>query len=215
MSLRNALNKPIIEPRKRSSLATTGGTRVQNGATTLIDLLAPDGVERRWNHMVQIGDSYVTTLEVRGFPPTLDLAWLTDPSLGLDAPGITVHQRIVPIPDALARRVLAKSEDAALGTLAGDMQAGTNLDVDAQQGMEAAAALRRDLAAGADRMFQYAITITIAAPTPDELTARVDGVRLAAAQQGILLAIVRFQQWEGWIESLPLCREELGPIPFK
>ena len=65
----------------------------------------------------------------------LPLAWLSDPSLGLDAPGITVHQRIVPVPDALARRVLARSEDAALGTLAGDLQAGTNMDVDAQQGM--------------------------------------------------------------------------------
>src|SRR6266542_7099898 len=96
------------------------------------------------------------------------------------------RQRIVPVPDALARRALARSEDAALGTLAGDLQAGTNLDVDAQQGMEAAAALRRDLAAGADRMFQYAITITIAAPDSEELAARVDGVRLAAAQQGII-----------------------------
>jgi type IV secretory pathway VirB4 component len=210
MSLRNALNKPIIEPRKRSNSAITGGMRVQNGATALIDLLAPDGVERRWNHMVQVGDSYVTTLELRGFPHVLPLAWLAEPVLGLDAPGITVHQRIVPVPDALARRILARSEDAALGTLAGDLQAGTNLDVDAQQGMEAAAALRRDLTAGADRMFQYAITITIAAPTPDELAARMDAVRLAAAQQGIQLAVARFQQWEGWIGSLPLGREELG-----
>jgi len=209
MSLRNALNKPIIEPRKRSNLALTGGMRLRNGATALIDLLAPDGVERRWNHMVQVGDSYVTTLELRGFPHVLPLAWLTDPSLGLDAPGITVHQRIVPVPDALARRILARSEDAALGTLAGDMQAGTNLDVDAQQGMEAAAALRRDLAGGTDRMFQYAISITIAAPTPDELAARVDTVRLAASQQGIQLAVARFQQWEGWIQALPLGREEL------
>ena len=93
--------------------------------------------------MIQVGDSYLTTLELRGFPPSLPLAWLTDPALGLDAPGITVHQRIAPVPDALARRMLARSEDAALGTLMGDMQSGTNLDVDAQQGMEAAAALRR------------------------------------------------------------------------
>jgi type IV secretory pathway VirB4 component len=92
----------------------------------------------------------------------------------------------------------------------GDMQAGTNLDVDAQQGMEAAAALRRDLATGADRMFQYAITITIAAPTPEELAARVDAVRLAASQAGIQLSMARFQQWEGYIQSLPFGREELG-----
>ena len=208
MSLRDALQKPIIErPRRRTS---TSGAVVSSGATTLINLLAPDGIDRRWSHMVQVGESYMTTLELRGFPPALALAWLTEPTLGLDAPGVTVHQRIVPLPDALARRILAKSEDSALGTLAGDMQAGTNLDVDAQQGMAAAAALRRDLAAGADRMYQYAITITVAAPTPEALAARVDVVRLAAAQQGIQLNVARFQQWEGYRESLPLSHEELG-----
>jgi type IV secretory pathway VirB4 component len=209
MTLRDALHKPIIEQR-RDSNARASCTRVQFGATTLIDLLAPDGVDRRSHHMIQIGDSALATLELRGFPPVLPLAWLSDPSLGLDAPGITVHQRIVPIPDALARRVLARSEDAALGTLAGDLQAGTNMDVDAQQGMEAAAALRRDLAAGADRLFQYAITITIAAPDRAELAARVDALRLAAAQQGIILSVARFQQWEGYRESLPLGQAELG-----
>src|SRR6266508_5976088 len=208
MSLRDALQKPIIERLRRTQ--RTAGTTFRSGATTLIDLLAPDGVDRRWNHMVQVGDSYLTTLELRGFPPLLDLAWLTDPALGLDAPGITVHQRIVPVPDALARRLLARSEDAALGTLAGDIQAGTNLDTDAQQGMAAAAELRRDLAAGADRMYQYAITITIVAATPEELAAQVDTVRLAAAQQGLQLAVARFQQWEGYIEALPLGREMLG-----
>ena len=209
MTLRNALDKPIIEQRKRSG-TRAAGARIQLGATSLADLLAPDGVDRRRNHMVQVGDSYITTLELRGFPHALELAWLTDPTLGLDAPGVTIHQRIVPVPDALARRALARSEDAALGTLAGDLQAGTNLDVDAQQGMEAAAALRRDLAAGADRLFQYAITITIAAPGSEELAARVDAVRLAAAQQGIVLSVARFQQWEGYHESLPLGRAELG-----
>src|SRR5262249_48770621 len=54
------------------------------------------------------------------------------------------------------------------------------------------------------------ISITIAAATPEELAAQVDRVRLAAAQQGIQLAVARFQQWEGYIESLPLGRSELG-----
>ncbi|HJZ49588.1 MAG TPA: TraM recognition domain-containing protein [Roseiflexaceae bacterium] len=209
MALRDALQKPIIEQRTIGT-PRAAGTRVQLGATTLVNLLAPDGVDRHSHHMIQVGDSYLTTLELRGFPPVLPLAWLSDPSLGLDAPGVTVHQRIVPVPDALARRVLARSEDAALGTLAGDLHAGTNMDVDAQQGMEAAAALRRDLAAGADRLFQYAVTITIAAPDRTELAVRVDAVRLAAAQQGIVLGVAQFQQWEGYTQSLPLGRTEPG-----
>lgn len=160
--------------------------------------------------MVQVGDSFITTLEVRAFPPVLALAWLDHAGLGLDGVGITVHQRLLPIPDALARRWLARSEDAALGTLAGDAQAGTHFDAEAQQGVEAAAALRHDLTAGTDRLFQVAITITIAAATPEELAARVDRIRLAAAQQGILLGTMQFQQWEGYLDSLPLGRTPAG-----
>jgi type IV secretory pathway VirB4 component len=209
MTLRQALQKPILEhmPHKRQNNA---GRTIRAGATSLAELLSPDGVDRRLSHIAQVGDSYLTTLELRGFPPILDLAWLSDPGLGLDAPGITVHQRIVPIPDPLARRLLARSEDAALGTLAGDIQAGTNLDTDAQQGMAAAAGLRRDLAAGSDRMYQYAVSLTIAAATPEELAARVEAVRIAAAQAGVFLTVARFQQWEGYVESLPLGRSELG-----
>ena len=210
MTLRDALSRPILEQRKQTGTGPAGAQRVRWGATTLAALLAPDGVDRRAHQMVQIGDSYLTTLELRSFPPTLGLAWLSDPALGLDAPGVTVQQRIMPVADALARRMLARSEDAALGTLAGDLQAGTNLDMDAEQGMHAAAALRRDLAAGADRLFQYAVTITLAAASPEELAARVAALRLAAAQQGIILSIARFQQWEGYLEALPLGRAELG-----
>jgi hypothetical protein len=202
MALRDALQKPIVEPvRSRHALQ---GTRVVAGAMSLPGILAPDGVDRRWGHMIQVGDSVMAVLELRDSPPALDLAWLSDPALGLDAPGIAVHQRVVPVPDPLARRILAKSEEAAMGTLAGDMQAGASFDMEAEQGMEAAAMLRRDLAAGADRMFQYSVTIAIVAQTPEELAARVDKVRADAAQQGVALGVLQFQQWEGYADSLPV-----------
>jgi hypothetical protein len=206
-ALRDALTKPVIE---RRGAGHVPGARLRVGAAGVADVLAPDGVDRRWPGSVQVGASFATTLHVRSFPPALQLAWLSDPVLGLDAPGVAVHQRIAPIPDALARRVLARSEDAGLGTIAGDVQAGASLDVDAQQGMEAASALRRDLAAGADRLFQYSVAITVSAPTPEELRERVDAVRLAAAQHGIVLGAPPFRQWEGYIGALPLGREELG-----
>ncbi|MEN9935045.1 MAG: hypothetical protein RLZZ387_1624 [Chloroflexota bacterium] len=206
MSLRDALGKPVIE---RRGTPPAPGQRVRSGATGVADALAPDGVDRRGHGALRVGDSHLTTLHVRGFPPALALAWLSDPSLGLDAPGITVHQRVEPVPDALARRVLAGSEEAGLGTLAGDAHAGVSVDVDAQQGMEAAAQLRRDLAAGADRLYRHSIAITIAAASVEELRERVDAVRLAAAQHGVALGAPPFRQWEGYVGSLPLGREEL------
>jgi type IV secretory pathway VirB4 component len=208
MAFRDALSKPVIELIAEQQLP--GSIRVRLGATTLAEIIAPAGVDRRRTNLLAAGDSLIATLEVRGFPPTLPLAWLSDPLLGFDAPGLTVHQRIVPVPDALARRMLAKSEDAALGTLAGDMQAGTHLDADAQHGMEAAAALRRDLAAGADRLVSYSIAITIAAATEVELAERIVGIRQSAAQYGIILSLPPFRQWEGYRSSLPIGCEEGG-----
>src|SRR5690606_13983645 len=199
MTLRDALQKPVIE---RRGALHGAGQRLRSGASGVADLIAPDGVDRRRSGVMQAGASWMTTLHVRSFPPTLALAWLSDANLGLDTPGITVHQRIVPIPDALARRLLTSSEEAGLGTLAGDVQAGVSLDVDAQQGMEAAAALRRDLASGADRLFQYSIAITVVAPTHEELRARVEAIRLAAARQGVELGVPPFRQWEGYIGAL-------------
>ena len=207
MSLRRALGKPVIERRGPSQLP---GVSLRAGPSALADLLAPDGVDRRRPGEVRAGASYATTLHVRSFPSALQLAWLSQPALGLDAPGITVHQRLAPVPDALARRMLASSEDAGLGTLAGDVQAGASVDVDAQHGMESAAALRRDLASGADRLFQYSVAITVSAASPEELRARVDAVRLAAAQQGVALGAPPFRQWEGYVGALPLGREEIG-----
>lgn len=207
MSLKHALNKPILERRSLDS----AGRRMQSGAVAPADLLAPDGVDRSATYTLRVGDSYLATLAIRSFPPTLGLAWLDDPVLGLDAPGITVRQRIAPLPDALARRILAASEDAGLGTLHGDMQAGAHVDVDAQHGMEAAAALRRDLASGADRMLHYAVEICVSAATAEELNTRIETLRLAAAQQGIQLSRIPFRQWEGYLGSLPLGRECVGP----
>lgn len=207
MALREALMKPVIERKDQQGKASA---RMRFGATSLADVLAPDGVDRRSNGYIQVGDTYMTTLEVRSFPPTLSLAWLSDPTLELDISGITVHQRIVPIPDALARRILTKSEDAASTTMAGDAHNGQAVDMDAQNGMEAASMLRRELAGGHDRMYQYGLTITVSASTPEDLEKKVDAVRVAAGQQGVMLEVARFMQWEGFIESLPLGREELG-----
>lgn len=207
MTLREALMKPILE---RTDTANRSSARMRLGATNLSDILAPDGVDRRPTGHIQVGDSFMSTLEVRSFPPALPLSWLSDSGMELDSFGVTVHQRIVPIADALARRILTKSEDSAMTTMSGDAQHGTAVDMEAQQGMEAASALRRDLAAGHDRMYQYAITITVSAATLEDLQTKIEQVRTACSQQGIMLEVARFQQWEGFVESLPFGKEELG-----
>ncbi len=208
MSLRDALKQPVVQ--RRTAEGAPAGTRVTLGATTLADLLAPAGVNRRHPQMVQVGDSYVTTLRATTFPTRLQLGWLNDPRFRLDEPGVIVHQRIEPVDDGLARRLLGRSVHAARGSLAGDLQSGADEDVHAEQGMAAADALRRDLAAGEDRLFRYGVFVTVAAATDEARDAGVDGVRYAGSQQGLVLQAPPLKQWDGYVQSLPLGRDELG-----
>lgn len=201
-SLREALDKPVVERvggRKRSADGA-----LLSGATSAADLLAPDGVDRSLNGVVQAGDSFMVNLEVRTFPPSLALGWLHDARLDLDAPGITVHQSIEPVADTTARRMLSRSENAALGTLMGDAQTGSGADVDAEQGREAAAALRRELAAGTDRLMSVAISVTVCGATAEQARQQAEYVRQTAAGQGVDLRVMRFLQWEGYLGTLPL-----------
>jgi hypothetical protein len=202
--LRLAANRPIVHVRTEALIQ--GGITVQSGAMTLADVVAPESVDRSARDWIRVGDSFLQTLQIVSFPPTLALGWLHDPALGLDLPGITVHQCIMPVPDGMARAILNRSESAAMTTIAGDEVSGSSADVEAEQGGRAAGDLRRDLAAGRDRMMQLAITITVSAPSLEELRERVDVLRLAGAQFGIGLSPLRGLQWEGYACSLPLAQ---------
>jgi hypothetical protein len=202
--LRVAANRPIVY--QLGHAVASGAIMVRSGAMTIADVVAPESVDRSATDWIRVGDSFLQTLQIVAFPPTLSLGWLHDPALGLDLPGVTVHQCIIPVPDGVARTILNRSEKAAITTMTGDELSGTSADVDAEQGGQAAAELRRDLAAGRDRMMQVAITITINAPVLDELRARVEALRTAAAQMGIGLSPLRGLQWEGYISSLPLAQ---------
>ncbi len=207
MSLRAALERPILE---RVAPHVIPGEHEISAGTTIADLLAPDAIDRSAAGVLRAGASYLATLHVRSFPPTLALGWVGDPLLEFDLPGCTVHQTIAPVADATARRLLARSEDAAIDTLAGDARAGTHADVDAEQGMDSAAALRRDLASGADRMMRYSVAVTVSAASAAALAQRVAALQAAAARQGIALGHAPFHQWEGYLGALPLAREALG-----
>lgn len=201
MSLRRALREPILKP--KSQILTRGTAQMVNGETTLADLLAPDGVDRAQGGIIKVGDSYIITMEVRSWPPSLRLGWLSDPVLGLQEPGIIVHQRIEPIPNVIAQRILSRSEKAGMGTAADEHEMNAEADVEAEQGRAAAAALRRNLASGDDRMMQVAITITVCGDTPETARTRAEQIRNQAAQQGIMLGVTQFLQWEGYQSSLP------------
>lgn len=196
--LRAALNEPVLQHRGASAPST-----VVIGPQSLQQVLAPDSVELIGADLVRAGDSYLLTLEARAFPPTLPAGWLAAPALQLDAPGLTVTQRIEPVPDAVARRILERSETSARTTVDEDARIGVAVDERAEQGGDAAAQLRRAIAAKADRLCQYVVAITIADTSPETVRERAAQVREAAAGYGVVLGVPHLLQQQGYQSQLP------------
>lgn len=197
-SLRAALGEPVLQHRGASAPST-----VVIGPQSLQQVLAPDSVELISADLVRAGDSYLMTLEARAFPPTLPAGWLAAPALQLDAPGLTVTQRIEPVPDALARRMLERSETSAQTTVAEDARVGAAADELAEQGGDAAAQLRRAIAAKADRLVQYVLAITVADTSPEAVRERAAQLREAAAGYGVVLGVPHLLQGQGYRSQLP------------
>ena len=206
MPLRDALSRPLIT---RVDMPV-GALTVRDGAVTLARVLAPDGLDAAGDgRSLVVGASHIATLEVVSFPPELGLSWTSAPALGLTLPGVTVHQRIDPLPDALARRVLTQSSDAALRTLGFDADEGHTADTRATQGADEASALLRAIADGTDRMATLTVSITCAAPDAPTCAALVQTVREQLLRGGVITRLAQFEQLGGYQASLPL-----GTLPL-
>ncbi|HEY1016156.1 MAG TPA: DUF87 domain-containing protein [Herpetosiphonaceae bacterium] len=206
--LRLALAKPVAE---RVAAAPPGTMARRRGSTTLADLVAPHQVRRRMqDRHVVVGDSFVTTLEVRAWPPALGLGWWSD--LATTLQGVTLVQYLDPLAPAAALALLKDSERAGRETQQVDAQHNGSTDLAAQDGTAWAAQLRTEIHQRAECLLGQRVYVRCAAGTQADLEALVASVRDAASRQGIqLLPIPLGLQWDGYVATLPLA---LDPVDF-
>lgn len=168
----------------------------------------PGGLEVRPCYL-EIDGVYAATLTVTGYPEAVLPGWLEAITSYPARIDVSVHAETVsPLQAAArlrkqrARLESGRRRDAERGRLGDPM-----VEAAAQDAADLAARIARSSA----KLFRAAVHLTCYADTPEELDALVGEVRGLLAAQLATVTPATYRHYEGWISSLPLGLDRLGP----
>jgi len=132
----------------------------------LLDIIAPQEMEVDFDY-IKIGDTYLRTLFVAGYPRFVTPGWL-EPVINFNH-SMDISFYIYPtegktVLDDLRRKITEM--EAEIST---DIQRGKLVNPSTQAKLEDAQALQEQLVKGSERFFQFSFYITIPAPTLEDL----------------------------------------------
>jgi type IV secretory pathway VirB4 component len=151
---------------------------------------------------MKINEAYYRTLFVVGYPRFVSPNWLY-PLISFDH-SLFVSMFVYPekskvILDDL-RRKIAEME----ATIQSDMKRGKVVDPSVQVQLDDALTLQAELAKGAERFFQFALYITVPAPTVDELRQTTKQVESALGSLLVVSKHATLQMENGFKSTIPL-----------
>ncbi len=156
-NITNTLQKPVV-PDPLVSL--------KQGTLGLEDLIAPKSFEVDFD-FIKIGEVYLRTLFVSGYPRFVNAGWL-EPVINFDH-SMDISFYIYPVEGKSVlddlRRKIAEME-AEIST---DIQRGRVVNPSTQAKLEDALVLQEQLVKGSERFFEFSFYITIPAATLEEL----------------------------------------------
>jgi type IV secretory pathway VirB4 component len=185
-------------------------TRIQSSisAPEAAGWFGPGGLEVRPKHL-EIDGVYAATLTVTGYPEAVLPGWLeaitSYPAridVALHAEAVSPLQAASRLRKQRARLESGRRRDAERGKLGDPM-----VEAAAQDAAELAGRIARSSA----KLFRAALHLTCYADTPDQLDVLVAEVRGLLAAQLATVTPATYRQYEGWISSLPLGLDRLGP----
>ncbi len=139
---------------------------LKQGQIGMQDLIAPKSMEIDFDH-IKIGDVYLRTLFVAGYPRFVSAGWL-EPVINFDH-SMDISFFVYPVEGKSVlddlRRKIAEME-AEIST---DIQRGKVVNPSTQAKLEDALVLQEQLVKGSERFFEFSFYITIPAATLEEL----------------------------------------------
>ncbi|MFC5005490.1 VirB4 family type IV secretion system protein, partial [Dactylosporangium cerinum] len=185
----------------------TAPARQEADTPGIAGLVGPAAVEQTPHHL-RVGDGYVATLIVTGYPPEVGMSWL-EPILAW--PGrLDVVQHIEPVPAVTAAARLRRQRARLESNRRFDADRGGLGDPVVDAAAEDAADLAERVARGAARLFRVGHLLCVHAATVPELADAVAEVRAAAASVLLDTQPATWRQLQAWTSTLPLAVDSIG-----
>ncbi|MFA5854660.1 MAG: DUF87 domain-containing protein [Patescibacteria group bacterium] len=178
----------------------------RKGVVTLRDLIAPAAFEVKSN-LVRLGDLYARTVFVVTYPRYLSLGWFT-PIINFSAT-MDVGMFFYPVQPEIILKQLKNKVGILEAQILGDAEKGAARDPLRETALRDIEKLRDDLTQGIEHFFQFALYVTVFAPSEkelDDLTNQVEGM---FGSKLIYTKRVLYQSEQGFNSTLPSGNDEL------
>lgn len=179
---------------------------LDNGTLRVNDLIAPDAIELDVN-FIKVGDRYLRTIIVTGYPRTSRIGWLN--SLYSYAANIDISSHVEPLKTDQVIKALNKKIGQYTSTQRMDMEKGRISDIAIETAKEDAVRLRSNLQKGQERMYYQFIYINVAGKSIEEMDRITEEVESKCGQLGLTTRHAMFQQDLGFSSVLPIADDRI------
>jgi len=201
-------NKIMWPFRKKSKLdeEELAQQAFEQGLFSIRDLIAPAAMLIKPNH-IEINSFYAKTLFVLTYPQYVEANWLSA-IVNLDA-GFDIAMHIYPVDSAGISRMLRRKVSEMEASLRINREKGAISDPELEIAYQDTEELRDNLQRGLEKVFHYALYITIYAKDMESLNSITERIETSLAGQLIYTKPSLLQMEEGFTSSLPLAEDEI------
>ncbi|HTK60233.1 MAG TPA: ATP-binding protein [Candidatus Baltobacteraceae bacterium] len=178
----------------------------RKGIVSIRDLIAPSGMEVKPDR-VRLGDLFARTIFVVTYPRYLSMGWFT-PIINFSAT-MDVGMFFYPVKPEIILKQLKNKVGVLEAQIIGDAEKGAARDPLRETALRDIEKLRDDLTQGIEHFFQFALYVTLYAPSEkelDDLTNQIEGIFGARL---IYTKRVLYQAEQGFNSTLPIGNDEL------
>lgn len=176
------------------------------GLVTIQDIVAPEAIEVDFTYQ-KINSTYTRTIFVAGYPRSVPANWL---SPLINYPYQTnISMFIYPTDSGEILENLKRKITEMEAEIQSDVRSGKISNINTEIKLNDARAIREQLAAGAERFFQFGLYITIISPSVDELERVTKNIQSTIGALLIVSKKATLQMDEGFKTTLPMGRDKL------
>lgn len=178
----------------------------REGTVSIKDLISPAAM-RIFPTYLTLGDKFVRTIFVIGYPRYITVGWFT-PIINLNLP-LDVAMYFYPVRTDIILKQLKKKVGNLEAQILADREKGAPRDPIRETALRDIEQLRDDLTQGIEHFFQFGLYVTIYSQTKDELESTTDDIEALFGSKLVVSKKVLYQTEQGFNATLPLGNDEL------
>ncbi|RLF31601.1 MAG: conjugal transfer protein TraC, partial [Thermoplasmata archaeon] len=178
----------------------------RKGVTTVRDLIAPSSL-RVTPYYLQLGNQYLRTIFVVGFPRYIYVGWFS-PVMHLNI-AMDIAMFFYPVPSKAVLKQLQKRVGNIEAEIIAGQEKGAPRDPLKETALRDIEKLRDDLTTGVEHFFQFGLYVTIYASSEKELERFTEQVESIFGSKLVYTRHSFYQSEQGFNSTLPLGIDEL------